>query len=99
MNTSATNRFGFMAVLMLVMAAFVAAPSQAQSGLTELGDDFIFFFDGPNVLIPEASAPIVADPLDPTSGNRVHKYDYGNWSENGYRFVRAAGLDMTQNVG
>jgi len=99
MNTSATTRFGFMSVLMLLAASFVVAPTHAQSGLTELGDDFIFFFDGPNVLIPEATAPIVNDPLDPTSGNRVHKYDYGNWSENGYRFSRAAGLDMTQNVG
>lgn len=99
MNTSATTRFGFMSVLMLLAASFVVAPTHAQSGLTELGDDFIFFFDGPNVLIPEATAPIVNDPLDPTSGNRVHKYDYGNWSENGYRFSRAEGLDMTQNVG
>lgn len=100
MNTSATTRFGFMSVLMLLLAAaFITAPASAQSGLTELGDDFIFFFDGPNVLIPEATAPIVNDPLNPTSGNRVHKYDYGNWSENGYRFSRAEGLDMTQNVG
>ncbi len=88
-----------MSVLMLLAASFVVAPTHAQSGLTELGDDFIFFFDGPNVLIPEATAPIVNDPLDPTSGNRVHKYDYGNWSENGYRFSRAEGLDMSQNVG
>jgi len=100
MNTSVTTRVAFMPILMLLLAAvFVTAPANAQDGLTELGDDFIFFFDGPNVLIPEATAQVVNDPLNPTSGNRVHKYDYGNWSENGYRFNRVNGLDMTQNVG
>ena len=100
MNTSATTRFGFLSfVLLLLTGLFLAAPSAAQDGPSELGDDFIFFFDGPNVLIPEATAPVVNDPLNPTSGNRVHKYDYGNWTENGYRFDRLNGIDMTQNVG
>ncbi len=99
MNTSATTRVAVLPFMMLLLTAMIAVPASAQSGMTELGDDFIFFFDGPNVLIPEASAPIVLDPLDPTSGNRVHKYDYGNWSENGYRFSKSEGIDMSQNVG
>ncbi len=100
MKTSATTRVSVLSfVLILLAGLFSAAPSVAQSAMTELGDDFIFFFDGPNVLIPEATAQVVADPLNPTSGNRVHKYSYGNWSENGYRFSRTDGIDMTANVG
>lgn len=90
------------ASLCWVAVAFMAlglSTTKAQAQAPELGDEFIFFVNGPNVLIPEHDAEIVADPLDATSGNMVAKFNYGNWTHTGFRFGRTTGADVTQNLG
>ncbi len=63
----------------------------------ELGDEFIFFVNGPNVLIPEIDPEVVNDPLDPT--NKVAKFADADWSHTGFRWARDMGIDMTANAG
>lgn len=82
----------------LALIVLVAVPAAAQDSAPVLGDDFIMFFDGPNVLIPTVTPQNVADPLDAASGNRVAKFNYGNWSAGGFFWDRNEGVDMTANV-
>ncbi|PIQ60918.1 MAG: hypothetical protein COV99_09935 [Bacteroidetes bacterium CG12_big_fil_rev_8_21_14_0_65_60_17] len=83
---------------LLALVVLVSVPAAAQDSAPELGDDFILFFDGPNVLIPTVDPQNVADPIDPASGNRVAKFSYGNWSAGGFSWERSVGIDMTANV-
>ncbi len=82
----------------MALAVLVITPATAQDSAPVLGDDFILFFDGPNVLIPTVDPQNVSDPLDPASGNRVAKFNYGNWSAGGFFWGRNEGVDMTANV-
>ncbi len=82
----------------LALAVLVVIPAAAQDNAPVLGDDFILFFDGPNVLIPTVNPQNVADPLDAASGNRVAKFNYGNWSAGGFFWGRDVGVDMSANV-
>lgn len=59
--------------------------TQAQTN-PDLGEEFIFFIDGLNVLIPTSDGFTVNDPLDPTSGNKVYEIIYGDWTEAGFRW-------------
>ncbi|MEM6785194.1 MAG: T9SS type A sorting domain-containing protein [Bacteroidota bacterium] len=45
-----------------------------------IDDDFIVFVNGPNVVIPESDLATVNDPLEPTSGNKVARFDYADFS-------------------
>ncbi len=81
-----------MAVLALALAAPLAA---AQT----LGDEFIFFVNGTNVMVPTSDAQVVADPVNPTSGNKVAKFNNGSWTHAGFSWSRTEGVDATANVG
>ena len=88
--TTATHRW---AVLLLLV--FASPVVLAQS----LGDEFIFFVDGTNILVPEVQAETVNDPLDATSGNKVAKFNAGGWTHSGFAWGRAEGVDATASVG
>ncbi len=60
-----------------------------------LGDDFVFFVEGVNTMVPEFNGNIIGDPTDPT--NKIMEYVYGNWSFQAFRFSADVGVDMTQN--
>ncbi|GIV58477.1 MAG: hypothetical protein KatS3mg042_1390 [Rhodothermaceae bacterium] len=60
-----------------------------------LGDDFIFFVNGVNTLVPSFDGQVVTDPLEPT--NKVMKNEYGNWSFQAFRWDPAVGVDMSAN--
>ncbi len=79
-----------MACLLVLLSAGSALGQQQ-----ELGDDFIFFVDGTNVLVPSVSGDVVDDPLAP--GNTVVQFNYGNWAEVGFDFGGATGADISQN--
>ena len=83
------------AVLVPLMFAAPAAFAQTET----LGDEFIFFVNGTNVLVPTSNANPVNDPLDPTSGNTVARIDAGAWTHAGFAWDRAEGIDATANVG
>ncbi len=77
-------------LLLGVTDVFSQAPGPA------LGDEFIFFVDSPNVLVPSIfRGPVVADPVDPT--NFVMQFMYGNWAFRGFQFVDSVGVDLSQN--
>ena len=84
-------------VTVAMLMALVATPAAAQEA-PPLGDDFIFFFDGPNVLLPRVDGQVVVDPLDQGGDNRVHRTQYANWVASGFFFQRDVGIDMTANV-
>ena len=79
----------------LLLVALAAPAVAAQS----LGDEFILFVDGTNVLIPETDAETVNDPAAPTSGDRVAKFNGGNWVSSGWFWSRTDGVDATASVG
>ena len=60
-----------------------------------LGDNFIFFVDGVNTMVPEAQGNVIDDPTDPT--NKIMEYVYGNWTFDAFRFPADVGVDMSQN--
>ncbi|MEM1269308.1 MAG: T9SS type A sorting domain-containing protein [Bacteroidota bacterium] len=91
------RRYTACAVAFLVMAFAGYQPASAQ--LTSIEDNFIFFVDGANVLIPNSTAQVVADPADPESGNQVARFAYGNWAEPGFQFDAGTGVDATGLVG
>ena len=98
MYKSATK--GRLSLLLMLTALLTATALPAVAQTAEpLGDDFILFFDGPNVLVPTFSGTPVADPLNQASGNRVARFSYGNWSAAGFRWPGDTGVDMTANVG
>ena len=67
----------------------------AQAG-PELGDEFIYFVNGTNTLVPTFDGTIVSDPIGDET-NKVMEYLYGNWSYQAFRFQRDVGMDMSQN--
>lgn len=83
--------------ILAMLVAGVAMPASAQDA-EPLGDDFIFFFDGPNVILPRVDGSVVADPLDQGGDNRVHRTQYANWVASGFFFERNVGVDMSANV-
>ncbi|GAB5410787.1 MAG: hypothetical protein BalsKO_31520 [Balneolaceae bacterium] len=64
-----------------------------------LGEEFIFFINGANVQIPTLGGAVVADPLDPTSSNRVFEIGGGGWSEAGFTWNRQEGVDASAMIG
>ncbi len=60
-----------------------------------LGDDFVFFVEGVNTMVPEFNGAIIDDPTDPD--NKVMQYNYENWSFQAFRFPPAVGVDMSKN--
>ncbi len=88
--TSATLRWT--ALLLLAVAAPAAV---AQS----LGDEFIFFVDGTNVMVPTSEASVVNDPADPASGNKVARFNAGAYTHRGFAWERSTGVDASGLVG
>ena len=80
-------------MLLLLLAAPAALAQQ-----DALGDEFIFFVDGANVLIPEVQATTVNDPLEPTSGNKVARFSASGWAHNAFTWP-GDGVDATASVG
>jgi hypothetical protein len=70
--------------------------SGSASGQDVLGDDFILFVNGTNVLIPSAGGTPAADPFD--AENTVQRFDYGNFSLAGFEWERTVGVDMSANI-
>ncbi|GAB5536636.1 MAG: hypothetical protein Rubg2KO_28850 [Rubricoccaceae bacterium] len=78
------------------MLVFASPVVLAQS----LGDEFIFFVDGTNILVPQVDGgETVNDPLDPTSGNKVAKFTNGSWTHAGFAWGRTTGVDASASVG
>ena len=48
---------------------FAATDARGQAG-PPLGDDFIFFVNGTNTLVPSFDGNIIDDPADPTNSDR-----------------------------
>lgn len=87
----ATHRWTALLLLAFAPAAF------AQNSL---GDEFIVFVNGTNVLVPETNGQTVNDPLDPTSGNQVAKFEFASWAHAAFRWAPAnQGVDASQMVG
>ena len=75
MTTRVTTIGHFMlALLLLVMALPMTATAQDQ---LDLGDEFIVFVEGKNVLVPFFDGTNVADPAD--ASNTVASFAYGGW--------------------
>ena len=88
----------FGAVLMVGLTS--VAYAQDKPAFT---DDFIFFIDGSNVTIPILDGSSVADPLDPTSGNKAFRINYAGWAESGFRWPNGgrdtSGVDASSLIG
>ena len=82
-----------------ILLLFLLGGTQAVKGQAgpPLGDDFIFFVDGTNTIVPQFAGVVVDDPVDPASGNKVLQMNYGNWAFNAFRFDQFEGVDLTQN--
>ena len=78
----------------VTLLLFAATDARGQAG-PPLGDDFIFFVNGTNTLVPSFTGNIVEDPTDPT--NTVVEFTYGSWSFDAFRFPADVGVDMSQN--
>lgn len=76
----------------LCILAGITPSTQAQTK-PSLGEEFIFFIDGANVLIPMLDGTVVSDPLDPTGPNKVFEIGYSNWSELGFRWPTGGNRD------
>ena len=88
------NPYKLLLILVLPLLLLWAGPAKGQ--VDELGPDFIAFVNGVNTLVPTFDGAIVNDPLD--AENKVMKYDYGNWSFQGFRWTpQDTGVDMTAN--
>lgn len=88
-------------VAALMLIALSAATMSAQK--TTITDDYIFFIDGANVLIPTLDGSTANDPLDPTSNNKVFAVTVGNWAESGFLWPEGdrttTGVDMSGVIG
>ncbi|MDE2730078.1 MAG: T9SS type A sorting domain-containing protein [Bacteroidota bacterium] len=81
--------------ILLLAALTVAAPAAYGQAGPPLGDDFIFFVNGTNTMVPTFDGAVVEDPA--MAGNSVIQYEYGNWSFQAFRFDAATGVDMSAN--
>ena len=81
-------------LLTVILLFFAATDTRGQAG-PPLGDDFIFFVNGTNTMVPSFDGTVVEDPADPT--NMVVQYAYGGWSFQAFRFPAEVGVDMSQN--
>ncbi|WP_095510797.1 T9SS type A sorting domain-containing protein [Rubrivirga marina] len=80
---------------LLLLALLVSPVVLAQS----IGDEFILFVDGTNVMVPSFDGgQVVNDPLDPTSGNKVARFNSGSWTHSGFAWDRLEGVDATAAV-
>ncbi|MEM6782407.1 MAG: T9SS type A sorting domain-containing protein [Bacteroidota bacterium] len=93
MSQTATTRWG------PLLAAFLVLPlmgAQAQP----LDDDFIFFVNGPNVLIPETSFTVVDDPAEGGDRGKVAQFNYGDFTPLSFGgWERTEGTDATAYTG
>ncbi len=96
MTASDTSRLALMSLLFVTVLAFGAKDSYGQND--PLGDEFFFFAEGTNVLIPDFGGQIVTDPTN--SANKVAQFTYANWSAPGWRWQvdGRPGVDATANV-
>ena len=80
----------------VILLLFAASDARGQAG-PPLGDDFIFFVNGTNTLVPTFDGNIIDDPSDPS--NKIIEYVYvpNSWSFYAFRFPADVGVDMSQN--
>ena len=79
--------------LALALVLPFAQSSQAQDSL---GDEFIMFVEGKNVLIPFFDGAAAADPTD--ANNTVASFQYNAWAAPGFRWDNESGADMSAMV-
>ena len=79
-----------------IFVMVVALPNKAQAQVA-LGDEFIVFVEGKNVLVPFFDGSAAADPDD--ASNTVAHFPYADWAAPGFRWDDATGADMSQMVG
>ncbi len=96
MKASATSRLALSSLLFVALLAFGTQDSHGQN--EPLGDEFFFFAEGSNILIPDFGGQAVTDPTDPN--NTVAQFTYSNWSAPGWRWQveGRSGVDATANV-
>lgn len=95
MRLTATSRW----LSPLIMTALMAVWAVPVSAQVDLGDEFIFFVDGVNVLVPANQGSVVADPVDGSSGNKALSFPYGDWASVSLAFEPIdTGADMSAMV-
>ncbi|MFT4605009.1 MAG: hypothetical protein ACI9W4_001748 [Rhodothermales bacterium] len=95
MRLTATSRWLSPLVMTAIMAVW-AVPVSAQ---VDLGEEFIFFVDGVNVLVPANQGSVVGDPVDGSNGNKALSFPYGDWASVSLAFEPIdVGADMTGMV-
>ena len=77
----------------LLLPFFHTANAQAP----DLGEEFIIFVEGTNVLLPSFDGTAVTDPMDPN--NTVARFQHGGWAAPGFRWDSEVGADMSSMVG
>ncbi len=85
-------------VMALVLVAGAILPlARIAVAQTSLGNEFIVFVEGKNVLVPFFDGTAVADPL--TADNTIARFPYSDWAAPGFRWDNETGVDMTGMVG
>ncbi len=68
----------------------------AQEAGPSVGDNFVFFVDSPNLLVPNVfRGYTVGDPLG--AGNKVIQFPPGRFGWGGFQFIDTVGVDMSEN--
>ncbi len=70
---------------------------QSASAQTSLGDEFIIFVEGKNVLVPFFDGAAAVDPTN--AANTVANFPFSGWAAPGFRWDNEVGVDMTSMVG
>lgn len=97
MKPTVTMRWLFAAVLGALLLPAGSAFAQEKPSLGD--DNFIFFVDGANVLIPNVGPTTAADPADPMSDNKVAQCDYGDFFACTFGWEQEVGADMSAYIG
>ncbi|MBT8399418.1 MAG: T9SS type A sorting domain-containing protein, partial [Rhodothermia bacterium] len=93
MTANVTGRLVLVASL---IGVFGLSAGTAFGQAEPLGDEFIFFVNGSNLVVPSPWTTTAADPDD--ASNTVAQFDYAGWAANGWRWDAATGVDMSANT-
>lgn len=85
-------------LLFAVSALYLLMPFvQTANAQTSLGNEFIIFVEGKNVLVPFFDGTTIKDPMN--ANNTVASFPYGDYAAPGFRWANETGVDMTGMVG
>ena len=81
----------------VLVSMFILPWMPTSSAQTSLGNEFIVFVEGKNVLVPFFDGTAAVDPTN--ASNTVANFAYSDWAAPGFRWDNAVGVDMTGMVG